>query len=168
MNKLIIIIWGVSRSRQHSRHYITAEDKATLNIRHKAWHSKKCEKSWRAKSRWLGEERRQTFTGRHWRQGRVKPITGHIINRAFNQDMGNQKVNLTRGGTSRAIKWPSVRWVWLIRRRDRETSKWWHRWEQDGHRPWEGLNWANLLPSATHWSQWDCQEARMERWTEGL
>ena len=28
--------WGVSRSRQHSRHYITAENKAVLKIRQQA------------------------------------------------------------------------------------------------------------------------------------
>ena len=33
---IIIIIWGVSRSRQQSRRYIAAEDKAALKIRHKA------------------------------------------------------------------------------------------------------------------------------------
>ena len=31
---IIIIIWGVSRSRQHSRCYIIAEDKGVLKIRH--------------------------------------------------------------------------------------------------------------------------------------
>ena len=33
---IIIIIWGVSCSRQHSRRYNTAEDKDELKIRHKA------------------------------------------------------------------------------------------------------------------------------------
>ena len=33
---IIIIIWRVCRSRQHSRFYITAEDKDVLKIRHKA------------------------------------------------------------------------------------------------------------------------------------
>ena len=33
--EIIIIIWGVSRSAQHSRCYIAAEDKAMLKIRYK-------------------------------------------------------------------------------------------------------------------------------------
>ena len=57
----IIIIWGVSRSRQQSRCYIAAEHKAMLKIRH----SQKCKKYQKAKSRELGEEKRQMFTGRH-------------------------------------------------------------------------------------------------------
>ena len=40
----IIIIWGVSLSSQHSRCYITVEDKAALKIRHKACQSQKYEK----------------------------------------------------------------------------------------------------------------------------
>ena len=32
---IIIIIWGVSRSRQHSRQYITVEDKAVIKFRRK-------------------------------------------------------------------------------------------------------------------------------------
>ena len=31
--EIIIIIWGISRSRQHSRCYITAEDKDALKIK---------------------------------------------------------------------------------------------------------------------------------------
>ena len=34
---IIIIIRGVSRSRQHSRHYITVEHSAVLKIRHEVW-----------------------------------------------------------------------------------------------------------------------------------
>ena len=41
--KIIIILWGVSHSRQHSRCYITAEDKAALKIRHKARNSQNVE-----------------------------------------------------------------------------------------------------------------------------
>ena len=92
---IIIIIWGVSRSRQQSRCYIPTEHWAALKIRHKAWHSQKCKRCRTAKSRRLGKEKRQTLTGRHWRQGRVKPITGHRISRTFIQDMGNRKANLT-------------------------------------------------------------------------
>ena len=40
-------------------------------------------------------EKRQTLTGRHCRQGGEKSITGHIISREFNQDMGDRKANLT-------------------------------------------------------------------------
>ena len=41
---IIIIIWGVSRCRQHSRGYTVVEHKAALKIRHKAEHSQKCKK----------------------------------------------------------------------------------------------------------------------------
>ena len=41
-------------------------------------------------------ERKDKLTRRHWRQGREKPITGDIICRAFNQDMGNRKTNRQR------------------------------------------------------------------------
>ena len=47
-----------------------------------------------AKSRRLGEEKRQRVTGQYWRQGREKPIMGHRISGALNQDMENRKTNL--------------------------------------------------------------------------
>ena len=112
----VIIIWRVSRSRQHSRRYITAEDKDALKIRHTAL-LLKCKKCWRAKSRKLGEKI-QMLTGRHWRHGREKRLrgtewAGHSIKTWKTEKLTWQ----------RAIKWPCVRWVWPIRRRGKKTSK---------------------------------------------
>ena len=140
---IYIIIWGVPHSRQYSRCYIAAENKTTLKIRYKAWHSQKCKKCRRTKSKRLVEVKRQTLTGKHWRQRREKPIMGHRISRAFNQHMENRKANLTLAanrGASRAIKWPCVRRVWPGRGWDKETSKWRHGWEHEDYGPRKGFN----------------------------
>ena len=86
------LIWAIKS------HYIAMEDKAALKIRHMAWHSQKCE----VKELKVGdsEEKSQTLMGRHWSQGREKLTKRHRVSRAFNQDMGNQKANLTMPANS--------------------------------------------------------------------
>ena len=69
--------------------------------------TQKCEKYRKTKSRRLGEEKRQTLTGRHLRQERENPITGYKIRRAFSQDMEHQKANPTTAANRRSFYEPS-------------------------------------------------------------